>query len=169
MMKKYLFVLAILLLIQHLDCFGRNIFFSTINDSVISHTSFYRTGNYSNGKGASVTNQNSDVEKGAIIGGIAGLIAGTVAGGIVNPDNSLLQTIGDIIREGDASGSINQDQVPFIVGGTLAGVAIGALIGARYNKTVINNKEITIEFQPALAKSPGKNNEILCSLKVNIK
>ena len=92
---------------------------SLYNDSVGLFASNSLSKTYPIGSITAISEEKSNVEKGAIIGGITGLLVGVLAGGTANPDNSAIDLLGDAIEGNDVSGSLNQDQVPFIVGGRL--------------------------------------------------
>ena len=193
MKNKHLFLLIICLLVLNLVCFGQHkkplfddfsfnkksnlqfvdrsqfkfVGFSQNYDPVIFHESNSTGYSYPVESVATISGDKSNVEKGAIIGGISGLFVGVIAGGIANPDNSAIDLLGEAIEGNDVSGSLNQDQVPFIVGGVLAGVTIGILIAAIRGETTMYEKKSKVEFQPVFAYIPGQSSEMLLSFRWN--
>ena len=141
--------------------------FSQNHDLAISHDSKSNVYKYTLESSAVIPDEKSNIEKGAIIGGISGLFVGVIAGGIANPDNSAIDLLGEAIEGNDVSGSLNQDQVPFIVGGVLAGVTIGILIAAIRGETTMYEKKSKVEFQPVFAYIPGQSSEMLLSFRWN--
>ena len=175
-MKKLIFftVLAGLITIQYnlqaqSITYRHNNKLSLINDSIVFCASNSFIGKYALGNTTEIIGSESNVEKGAIIGGIAGMVTGILVGGIAYYDDSFLDIIGDALSGEDVSGSINPQQVPFIVGGTLAGAAIGALIGLIGRKTAMYERKFKVDLQPNLALAPGQCEGMIFSVKLNFR
>ena len=134
---------------------------------VIFHASLLNSNEYPVESVATISDEKSNVEKGAIIGGISGLLVGVIAGGVANPDDSAIDIIGGAIAGNDVSGSLNQDQVPYIVGGVLVGVTAGILISAIRGKTAMYEKKTKVEFQPVFAYIPDQSNEMILTVRWN--
>ncbi|MDX8339361.1 hypothetical protein SLH46_09225 [Draconibacterium sp. IB214405] len=117
---------------------------------------------------ASYASERTSVENGAILGGLAGFLAGGVVGGLASPETNLAASVLAIFLNEEENNEVIEEQIPYIVIGTLAGVAMGALIGKRRERMTIRNQEFLIDFQPEIASTSVSTHQIVFALNISI-
>ena len=123
---------------------------------------------YSELASSALATENSSIETGAIIGGMLGFIAGGMVGGLANAETNMAGSALSLFLWNDEEREIIEEQVPYIVIGTLAGVGIGALIGKSRDRVTIRNREYFIDFQTEWASAPTSTNEMAFLLNISI-
>ena len=105
---------------------------------------------------------------GALIGGVSGLLVGVVAGSIAYPERSFGEWLIDQITGEEYEGTIKKEEVPIIVGCTLAGVGIGALAGKGRKEKTVFKRNADIDVFPGLTPTPGEANVFSMHLRISL-
>ena len=143
--------------------------YNTLRVNKSDHTFKYTDNLLSNTASATLSTDKTSAERGALIGGITGFVVGGIYAGIKNSESNLFVSTIDLLTGEDVSSELFEEQVPYIVIGTLAGVGIGALIGKRRDRVTIRNKEFLIDFQPVFATTPASTNEMVFALNFSMR
>ncbi|WP_297095665.1 hypothetical protein [uncultured Draconibacterium sp.] len=167
--------------------FSSNYLFAPINNTqkVQHQLSLYAYGNssvtylksnhinavnsYSGLTSSTYASERTSAENGAILGGLAGFLAGGVVGGLANPETNLAVSAIALILNDEEENEVMEEQVPYIIIGTLVGVGIGALIGKRRNRVTIHDREYLIDFQPVFASVPTSTNNMVLGLNISFR
>jgi hypothetical protein len=116
-----------------------------------------------------ITRIRSNTAKFAVGGVIVGFIGGAITGGLVHPQRNFLEWLIDSINNEDNSPGISKEQAPFVIWGTIGGMAIGTIAGllTRNEKTVFKNRPV-IGLSPAVAGINGQKPGVTLTLRFNI-
>jgi hypothetical protein len=140
-----------------LRCFGDSICFSDQN-SALTKVPLSNV--------AQVTECKSKVGISTIEGGLGGFFAGLIAGGLIHPERTFWEFLGDKIDSNDEV-IITKKQVPFIIGGTLAGAAIGTLVGlSKSNEKMVYLKDVSFNFYPEINNLPDQNFGVMLTCSI---
>ncbi len=105
---------------------------------------------------------------GALIGGVSGLLVGVLAGSIAYPERSFGEWLIDELTGEDYEGTIRKEEIPIIVGCTLAGVGIGAWAGKGRKEKTVFKRNADIDVFPGLTATPGEANVFSMHLRINM-
>lgn len=108
------------------------------------------------------------VGMGALIGGLSGLLAGVVAGSIAYPDRSFGEWLLDELTGEEYDRTMKKEEIPIIVGCTLAGTAIGALAGKGRKEKTVFKRNADIDVFPGMTATPGEANVFSLHLRVSL-
>jgi hypothetical protein len=140
-----------------LRCFGDSICFFDQN-SALTKVSLSNV--------MQVTEYKSKVGISTIEGGLGGFFVGIIAGGLIHPERTFWEFLGDRIDSNDEV-IITKKQVPFIIGGTIVGAAIGALVGSsKSTERTVYLKDVSFNFYPEMNNLPDQNSGVMLTCRI---
>jgi hypothetical protein len=132
--------------------FDKNSFYSKLSLTNISH----------------ITERKSNTAIAALVGGVSGFFTGIVVGGLVYPERTFWEFLSDRIdKKNDLI--ITKKQAPFVIGGTLAGAAIGVLVGlSKKQERTVYQKDISLNIYPGINDIFNQNTGLMLTCKITI-
>lgn len=103
------------------------------------------------------------------LGGMAGgFFVGVIVGGLVHPERTFWEFLGDKLDNNDEL-RITKKQAPYVVGGTVAGALIGALIGSGRKKDVaVYQRELSLNIYPEIRPFPSQSQGLVFTCRISL-
>jgi hypothetical protein len=119
----------------------------------------------------SITQMKPQILPGAGYGIVGGGLASAFAGLLIYPEKDFWETLRVLFNNEEGDGpKLSKKAIPIIIGGSLAGAVIGALVGtSSFKEKIIFQNEQSFGFFPEIMNTPGQCNTLMLTCKINLR